>query len=130
MGIARLGYWHQFSRLICRSERVFNVTQCAAWVVRVTIAVQAIVLADTVAAQLPPPTCNPATIAATWQDNGTVLRVTVSGVANATVVRVPTWNLANVPNPIIWYYAVDDGYGTWIADIRPAPLAESGWYAS
>lgn len=129
MGIVRLGYWHQFLGLLCGGKRVFNVTRCAAWVVWVIIAIQAVVFASKVAAQTTP-TCNSASITGVWQDNGTLIRVVVSGVSNATEVDVPTFNPNDPSKPVVWYPAVDDGYGTWIADIRPAPPADSGWYAS
>lgn len=77
-----------------------------------------------------PPTCNPATISATWHDNGTLLQVVIGGVSNATAVLVPTWIFANGQDDLFWYPAMDHGYGTWIADIRPPAPAEVGWYAS
>lgn len=77
-----------------------------------------------------PPTCNPATLSAAWYDNGTLLQVVIGGVSNATSVLVPTWSYANGQDDLVWYPAVDHGYGTWIADIRPSPPAQAGWYAS
>ncbi len=77
-----------------------------------------------------PPNCNPATISATWYDNGTLLQVVIGGVNNATSVLVPTWSVANGQDDISWYPAIDHGYGTWIADIRPPPPAQVGTYSS
>jgi hypothetical protein len=85
----------------------------------------ALLFPATSAAQVP--TCNAASISATWVDNHNRLSTSVGSVANATSVWIAIWSTANGQDDLIWQAAGNIGGGTWISDFWPLTY-EAGQY--
>lgn len=76
------------------------------------------------------PTCTGVSAAFISRD---ILRTTITGVVNTTVVNVADWGIINWQNDIAWQTAVDMGGGVWQVDrnVTIAPMiGEEGDYMS